>query len=108
MNNRNPSPEFRDDSYEEIIKWADANVTYADEVKVGSGERVKAPQLASWGFVWEHGGITWSSLKSKENDETKAKIATALCIYLWTRGVAINVAISCAELYAKATITNPK
>lgn len=70
----------QDDGYEKVLAWSEAVVEYEP-----------ALPWPAWGFRWQYGFITFTSL-SKPEDEAAARKATAMTIYLWCKGVPMSLA----------------
>lgn len=88
-------PEFHN-NYQEFLDIAqeeyDLVISYCDEIVDNEGTITKKPEFVCWGFNWKNGSISYCGLKTLE-DEQKAKIATALFIYLWTnKGIEAGLA----------------
>ena len=83
---------------EEILEWSGAEVDFCDEFVDGDGKSIKISGAEHWGFSWEAGGIGFISL-SKKSDWKRARVAAAMFVYLWTRGVEASVANKLAESY---------
>lgn len=92
------SPEFDHFNFEPILTWAEANVSYNDEFVDGEGTVSKIPELACWVLSWKNGTISFTHIRTKE-DEHKARMNAALFIYLWTRGVSADIADQCSSTY---------
>lgn len=92
MLNKQNCPEFEDDNFEPILKWAKARVYYCDGFVDGKGNKVEGDmsRFNCWGFSWKHGFISFETL-SKREDETRARCAAALFLYLWCKGVSAAV-----------------
>jgi len=87
--------------YDKILEWCAANkklsVYWANEF-VDGHENVRIDEEhAHWAFSWQYGHIGFDGLKKE--DEEKAKKATALFIYLWSKGVSAPIAERCAASY---------
>lgn len=75
-----------------ILLWASASVVWEDTFVDSRGNKHKRPEYASWVLSWKHGVVDLAS-----TDESKARIAAALLIYLWCKGVDIGIAVHCAR-----------
>lgn len=97
-------PEFDYFNYEPILKWAGARVVWDDTFVNGkTGKRTKRPEHALWTLLWHKGFIGFDAIYKKE-DRKKARMAGALFIYLWCKGVSASIADNCASLYARNVI----
>lgn len=96
-------PEFDYFDYEPILEWAGAKVVWEDTFVDGHGNKHVNPKLAHWVLLWRNGFIGFDGIKNKE-DEPKARMAAALFIYLWCKGVSASIADNCASLYARHVI----
>ena len=94
-------PEFDYFNYEPILKWAKARVVWDDTfVNPRTGKKTKRPEMALWTLLWTHGFIGFDAISDKK-DRKKARMAGALFIYLWCKGVSASIADSLASLYAR-------
>lgn len=93
-------PNFDYFDYEFILTWAKAEVKYSDTFVDGKGESHHCPELAHWTLFWDRGWIGFDGFSKKE-DESKARMAAAMFIYLYCKGVKADVADNCAYLYCK-------
>ena len=91
MANKEECPTFDYSNYEPILEWAKAEVAWDDTFVNGKGEKFVRPKLAHWTLLWEHGFIGFDTIKAKE-DEPKARMASALFIYLWCKGIPASLA----------------
>jgi len=97
-------PEFDYFNYEPILKWAGARVVWDDTFVNGkTGKRTKRPEHALWTLLWDNGFIGFDCIREKK-DRKKARMAGAMFIYLWCKGVSASIADSCASLYARNVI----
>jgi hypothetical protein len=102
--NKADCPEFDYFNYEPILKWAGAKVVWDDTfVHAGTGKRTKRPEHALWTLLWQHGFIGFDCISLKK-DKKKARMAGAMFIYLWCKGVSASIADNCASLYARNVI----
>jgi hypothetical protein len=92
-------PDFDDDTYENILEWAKADVQYADTFVDGRGNVKKNEKLAHWALHWDHGFIGFDSIQKRE-DKDIARMAAAMFVYLWTKGVSADLADCMCQLYA--------
>ena len=91
MLNKSDCPDI-EDGYEPILAWANAKVSWSDIVYSGRDlTPIHRPDLASWGFSWKHGGISFSS-SLKKDEEKMARMASAMTIYLWCKGINMSLA----------------
>lgn len=90
-------PTFDYFNYEPILEWGKADVEYCEDFIDADGNTHIRPEYGSWTLIWPHGVM---SLDFKKEDEAKARMCAALFIYMWTKGVVCEVAISCARLYS--------
>lgn len=93
-------PTFDYFDYEPILTWAKAVVKWSDTFVDGHGHSEQIPEFASWTLYWDRGFIGFDSINKKE-DEPKARMAAALFIYLYCKGVKADIADNCASLYAR-------
>jgi hypothetical protein len=93
-------PDFDYFDYEPILTWAKAVVKYSDTFVGGDGVSHQLPEFASWTLIWDRGFIGFDSISKKE-DEPKARMASAMFIYLYCKGVKADIADNCAALYAR-------
>jgi hypothetical protein len=93
-------PDFDDFDYEPILTWANAKVVWDDTFVDGHGNKYVRPNMAFWTLIWSKGFIGFDCIRKKE-DEATARKASALFIYLWSKGVETGVASNCADLYAR-------
>lgn len=92
-------PEFKHDDFEPILAWSTARIWFSTPALTKDGTKREYPEIASWGFVWPNGGITLEGIRQKD-DEYIARMATAMFIHLWCKGVEVSLAIRTAEAYA--------
>lgn len=97
--NRTECPDFDDCDFEKVLTWAKAEVIYEDVFVNGKGEKFVRPDRGYWTMFWEHGFIGFNTFKRE--DERVARIAAAMFIYLWCRGVMASIADPLAVLYAR-------
>ena len=90
------SPDFDYFNYEPILEYNEAKVEYNDEFIDGLGNISKMPEYGSYNLIWKNGVM---HLDYGINDREKARKCAALFIYLWLKGVACDIAISCARTY---------
>ncbi len=103
--NKADCPDFDYFDYEPILKWAKAEVVWDDTFVDGHGKKHKRPSLALWTLFWDNGFIGFDSIQKKtKKDEKKARMAAALFIYLWCKGVSASIADNCAVLYARNVV----
>lgn len=102
--NKAECPEFDYFNYEPILEWSGAKVKYSDTfVHMKTGEARKNEKEAHWTLLWSYGFIGFDSIRGAE-DEAKARMAGAMFIYLWCKGVSASIADNCASLYARNVI----
>lgn len=101
--NKAECPEFDHFDYEPILKWAEAEVVWEDTFVDGHGNKHVRPDRAYWTLFWKPGFIGFDCIRNKE-DEPKARMAAALFIYLWCKGVSASIADNCASLYASNVV----
>ena len=83
--------EFDDLDFEPILEWGKAEVIWEDTFVDGKGNKYVRPEKAYWTLFWEHGFIGFDSIRAKE-DEQKARLAAAMFIFLWCKGVPASYA----------------
>ena len=94
-------PFHSDEDAEAILEWAGPKVKWSDGfINLETNKVTHRPELGCWGFSYPMGFISLDSLRenTKEN-ERKAKVATALFIYLWCHRVDCGIADCCAQAY---------
>ena len=102
--NKADCPEFDYFNYEPILEWAGAEVVWDDTfTNPRTGVKTQDPKRALWTLLWQHGFIGFDMIYKKE-DEAKARMAGAMFIYLWCKGVSASIADNCASLYARNVV----
>jgi hypothetical protein len=97
-------PEFDYFNFEPILKWAGAEVKFSDKFwHAKTGKITKRPEMAHWTLLWQHGFIGFDCISTKK-ERKKARMAGALFIYLWCKGVSASIADNCASLYARNVV----
>ena len=96
-------PKFDYFDYEPILEWGKAKVVFSDTFVNSKGISRKCEKLAHWTLVWDQGFIGFDYFRKRE-EESKARMAGAMFIYLWCNGVAADIAERCAQLYAANVI----
>lgn len=95
-----PCPKWDDEKYEEILTWSGAEVEFTDTfTSPKDGTRV-VPELAHWSVHTGHGFIGFTGFRDRVKDEKKARMAGALFVYLWHKGVPAELADTLCEMYA--------
>jgi len=89
------SPEFDDFEFEPILEWANAKVVKNEAPDDVDDPEVRKVLEEGFSLCWKHGFIGFDGIE----DEQKARKASALFIYLWTRGVYAAFAERCATAY---------
>ena len=102
--NKTECPEFDYFNYEPILEWSGAELKYSDEFYHAKTKTVhKDEKNAHWTLFWSYGFIGFDCI-CKKKDELKARMAGAMFIYLWCKGVPASVAENCASLYARNVV----
>ncbi len=101
--NKAECPEFDYFDYEKVLEWSGAKVEWSDTFVNGKGEVSKLEKFAHWTLFWDRGFIGFDAIKKRE-DEPKARMASALFIYLFCKGVPASIADNCASLYARHVV----
>jgi len=83
-------PVFEDHTFENILAWGDAQVLFEGTLNYPAYWR-------------EKGFIGFDALQSQE-DEAKARKASALFIYLWCKGIPVDLACHLARSYVKVYV----
>jgi len=97
-------PEFDYFDYEHILEWAGAKVVWEDTfTNLRTGKVTHDPKRALWTLLWGYGFIGFDTICKKE-DEAKARMAAAMFIYLWCKGVQASEADALASLYARHVV----
>jgi len=97
-----PDFECEPERVHDILSWADAKVVWSDEFINGEGTVTRLPKFGAWALSWKNGVISFLNLS--ENDEMtkqQAMCASALFIWLWTRGIPARHADKLAEAYVE-------
>jgi hypothetical protein len=103
--NKSNCPSFSEETYEKILDWAgdlaSAKVEWSEVYVDNKGNRHRDLKMSHWSLTWKYGVIGFMSLRDCAlHTARQARIASALFIHLWCRGVDVRLSSDLAELYA--------